>query len=167
MTVTYRAAKEADIAELREFSIRTMLEKFGHLYHQEDLDSHLEEGYSEEHHRNALKTSQFLLAIDEGAIIGYAKWGALSLPVKNPVEPSGEIQRLYVDSNYQGQGIGRVLMDKMMAAMAEKASLYLSVFSENEGAQRFYQRYGFSKYGEYKYMVGNHADHEFIYQFIR
>lgn len=54
-----------------------------------------------------------------------------------------------------------------MADMADKAAIYLSVFSENQGAHRFYQRWGFSKHSEYEYMVGNHADHEFIYQFIR
>lgn len=167
MSITYRPAKKSDLPEIREFSIRMMVEKFGHLYSQEDLDAHLEEAYSESYYKEAFKNSKFLLAMDGNMLVGYAMWGALGLPVKNPLEPCGEIQRLYVDSNCRGYGIGRLLMDGMMEDMADKAAIYLNVFSENKGAQRFYERWGFSKYGEYKYRVGNHADHEFIYQFIR
>jgi len=39
---------------------------------------------------------------------------------------------------------------------------YLSVFSENLGAQRLYSRYGFEIFHEYHFMVGNHADEEFL-----
>ncbi len=163
MNLTYRPATKADIPNLREFSIRTMVEKFGHLYKQEDLDQHLEEAYSEEFHHAALNTCKFLLVLDEEKLIGYAKWGDLGLPVETPITPNGEIHRLYVDSTYRGQKIGHKLMQHMMDDMADKKAIYLSVFSENEGAQRFYDRYGFNKKGEYKYMVGSHADHEFIY----
>lgn len=167
MTLVYRPVKESDIPELRHFAIRTMVEKFGHMYKKEDLDAHLAEDYSEAYHREALKNSKITFVTDNDKIIGYAKWGAMKLPVQEPVEPNGEIHRFYVDGAYRGQGIGKKLMGEMMDDMADKAAIYLSVFSENEGAHRFYQRWGFSKYGEYKYMVGNHADHEFIYQFIR
>lgn len=167
MELITRKATKDDIPELREFAIRTMVEKFGHMYKAEDLNHHLEEDYSLEYHYEALKHCNILVVTDNDTIIGYAKWGALGLPVENPVTPNGEIHRFYVDGTYRGQGIGKKLMQLMMDDMADKAAIYLSVFSENEGAQRFYQRWGFSKHSEYKYMVGNHADHEFIYALER
>ena len=41
-------------------------------------------------------------------------------------------------------------------------TLWIGVWSENLGAQRFYGRYGFEKVGEYLFPVGNTNDHEFI-----
>jgi ribosomal protein S18 acetylase RimI-like enzyme len=40
--------------------------------------------------------------------------------------------------------------------------VYIGVWSENVGAQRFYDRYGFSKVGEYGFQVGKTVDREFI-----
>ena len=40
--------------------------------------------------------------------------------------------------------------------------LYVGVYSENFRAQELYRRYGFEKVGEYRFMVGNHADLEWI-----
>ena len=43
-----------------------------------------------------------------------------------------------------------------------RSPLYIGVWSENYGAQRFYGRYGFSKVGEYGFPVGSTDDQEFI-----
>lgn len=163
MNITYRTPNAADIPALAKLAKKTLIDKFGHLYSNENLQYHLNKTCSETFFKDALKKDKMLIACDGNNIVGYAKWGGLSLPVEEPIEPCGEIHRLYVDSNCQGQGIGRELMDLMMDDLKDKASIYLSVFSDNDGAQRFYQRYDFSKYGEYEYMVGTHADHEFIY----
>ncbi len=163
MNIIYRAASKADIPALATLATETLVEKFGHLYSQENLNSHLQKTCSEDYFTAALKQDSIHLALDGDKCIGYAKWGEMTLPVEKPIPPSGEIHRLYVDSDYQGQKIGHRFMEIMLDDMADKAALYLSVFSKNEDAQRFYQRYGFQKHSEYNYMVGTHADHEFIY----
>lgn len=40
--------------------------------------------------------------------------------------------------------------------------IYVSVFSENPRAIRFYQKYGFEKIGEYGFPVGDQVDLEWI-----
>jgi ribosomal protein S18 acetylase RimI-like enzyme len=40
--------------------------------------------------------------------------------------------------------------------------LYIGVWSENFGAQRFYGRLGFTRIGKYGFPVGDHIDQEFI-----
>ena len=42
--------------------------------------------------------------------------------------------------------------------------VYLGVFSDNIGAQRFYERFGFSRVGEYDFPVGLQLDREYIYE---
>ncbi len=43
-------------------------------------------------------------------------------------------------------------------------TLWVGVWSENFGAQRFYARYGFERVGEYLFPVGQTNDHEFIFR---
>ena len=76
---------------------------------------------------------------------------------------SGELMRFYIDQRYRGAGLGGRLFEKALAWLHENFDhVYLSVYAENFGAQRFYERYGFEKVHEYHFMVGNHADPEFI-----
>ena len=42
--------------------------------------------------------------------------------------------------------------------------MLLSVYSENFGAQRFYQRYGFAKIADITFKVGDHYDPEYLYE---
>ena len=41
-------------------------------------------------------------------------------------------------------------------------TLWIGVWSENHGAQRFYARHGFVHVGEYEFPVGRVRDREFI-----
>jgi ribosomal protein S18 acetylase RimI-like enzyme len=40
--------------------------------------------------------------------------------------------------------------------------MFLTVYTDNHRARRFYERHGFEYIGPYTYMVGNHADEDII-----
>lgn len=166
MSTTIRRAKLGDEAILAELGARTFTETFGHIYKPEDLAAFLDKSHSTAAYRAGLEDPQmaFWLAALDGVDFAYAAAGPCTLPVDDMPESAGELGRLYVAQGYQGGGTGIALLEEVLAWLeANFEHLYLSVFSENTGAQRLYQRYGFSKIKEYKYMVGNHADHEFLY----
>ena len=50
------------------------------------------------------------------------------------------------------------------AAGAGHDAVLLSVYAENYGAQRFYQRYGFAKIADITFQVGEQLDAEFLYE---
>lgn len=60
--------------------------------------------------------------------------------------------------------VGTRLMDTGLEWLASqgRSPLYIGVWSENYGAQRFYARNGFSQVGEGGFPVGSTADREFI-----
>ncbi len=77
---------------------------------------------------------------------------------------AGEVQQLYVLAEFHNLRLGARLIEQGLEWLAAQGRLpvYLGVWSENYGAQRFYGRYGFSKVGEYGFHVGNTVDREFI-----
>jgi ribosomal protein S18 acetylase RimI-like enzyme len=50
------------------------------------------------------------------------------------------------------------------ARVIEADAVQLSVYSENFGGQRFYQRYGFTKIADVGFWVGTQRDAEFLYE---
>ena len=56
-----------------------------------------------------------------------------------------EVNQLYIHKDYQGKGLGKMLLD--IAKQRSKGSLMLFTFEVNQKAQRFYERNGFKIIG--------------------
>ncbi len=169
MPIQIRRASSADANMLAEVGVATFVETFGHLYPPEDLHAFLDESHSPAAYAAALSaTSPYALWVAEcdGECVGYAQAGPCSLPHDEVQAEDGEIKRLYLRNSAQGSGTGSALMEVAMAWLLRNGprTLWLSVWSENLGAQRFYARYGFSFAQEYGFMVGQQRDREFMYR---
>jgi len=163
---TIRLATLEDALALSDLGGRTFTDTFGHLYKPEDLSLFLAKGHSIEVYRDVLSDPLFRVWVvmnDMDEMVGFLSAGPCDLPVPNIPENAGEIQRFYLYKEWQGGGIGGLLFERAMEFLHEQFDhIYLSVYSENFGAQRFYERHGFVKIHDYHYMVGNQADPEFI-----
>lgn len=98
------------------------------------------------------------------APIGYVTACPAHLPHPNVAPGDGEIQRLYILQGHQGGGRGTALLTTALDWLERDGprTLWIGVWSENYGAQRFYARHGFEIVGDYSFMVGDHADYELI-----
>lgn len=163
-----REAGPTDAAALAELGARSFTAKFGELYRPEDLANFLAEAHSQENvaAEIANPAMPIMLAIEGGHLLGYCK---LKLGCGWPDHARGEkvieLKQLYTDPQATGRGIGAKLMNWALAkARVEGADeIQLSIYSENPGAQKFYQRYGFEKVGDIFFMVGEKRDDEFLY----
>jgi diamine N-acetyltransferase len=164
--IAIRRAHATDAARLAELGAATFIETFGHLYQPKDLEAFLSSSRSPERYGQMLANARMglWLALDRGSAVGYAVVGPCKLPYENLEPAAGEVQELYVRSDYHGYQIGTRLLSTALDWLAEERfrPLYVGVWSENVGAQRLYRRYGFEKVGEYGFPVGDHVDHEFI-----
>ncbi len=164
--IDYRDASLADAAVLSDLSRRTFVETFAHLYRREDLDAFLAK-LDESGWRGELENPAYRIRLAEadGEAVGFAKLGPLGLPV----EPDGaalELKQLYLLKDRHGHGIAQMLMDWLLGEARRRGagSLYLSVWSGNRRAQRFYARYGFAFVAPYAFMVGEQADEDEIWK---
>ena len=166
MGVTVRRAALADAATLAELGTATFIDTFGHLYTPEDLQAFLDESHTEAAYAKVLANSHYALWIAEadGRAIGYAQAGPCGLPHADVQHGDGELKRLYVLASHQNGGWGGRLFDEAERWLLRDGprTLWIGVWSENFGAQRFYARHGFGKVGTYQFPVGRVRDLEFI-----
>lgn len=164
MTVSYRTAGAEDAAALAQIGAETFVATFGHLYDPADLaiflKSHSAEAWAKE-----LKDPAFQVRVAEigGKLVGYAKLGPPHLPFE-PRGEAAELRQLYVIEEVKGQGVARTLIDWVIDQARDRRAdhLYLSVFTDNHRARRFYEKLGFEAEGTYSFMVGNHADEDIV-----
>ena len=166
-SLVIRRAELNDAEQLATLGAATFTETFGHLYPPEDLQSFLLSAHSVEHWRKTLTnphTATWVVELESRRKIGFIGVGACKLPVQNLEATAGEVQQLYVQGEYHNLRLGSQLMDAGLAWLERqgRTPVYVGVWSENYGAQRFYERYGFSKVGEYGFQVGSTIDREFI-----
>jgi ribosomal protein S18 acetylase RimI-like enzyme len=170
-SIAIRPAGPADASKLAALGAATFVETFGHLYKDEDLAAFLKESHSAEAYEELLADDAWRIWIAEtaeGQAVGFAVAGPCSLPVPDRPENSGELSRLYILKSHQGGGLGTRMIEPILKYLrARFENIYLSVYSENYGAQKLYQRYGFEKIADYFFMVGDHADPEWIMQLKR
>jgi ribosomal protein S18 acetylase RimI-like enzyme len=162
--VRYRNGRPEDAALMARLGARSFTETFGHLYTAENLAAFLV-NHSEEKWRGELGDPAYSVRIveDEGQPAGYAKVGPPSLPFE-VTGPTAELRQLYVLRPWHGAGIAQELMSWALGEARERGAeqMYLSVFTDNHRARRFYARYGFAEVGIYHFMVGDHADEDLI-----
>jgi ribosomal protein S18 acetylase RimI-like enzyme len=160
--MNFRDAIPADAAAIDAVFRSSFQATFGHLYAPEDLASFLAkftvEGWAEE---VADPAFAFRVVEDRDGIAGYCKLGPISLPA-TPEGPALELRQLYLLDRAKGSGAAQTLMDWALATARARGAgeLWLSVYTDNHRAKRFYQRYGFEDRGPYAFMVGNHADED-------
>ena len=168
MALAIRRATVADAPTVSRIATRTFTEAFGHLYPDEDLQAFLQENFAVERQQVILGNADYAIWLleDDGEAVGHAAAGPCGLPHPQASPADGELKRLYVLAQVQGGGWGGQLCDAALAWLERDGprTLWISVWSENAGAQRFYARYGFEKAGEYEFPVGRVRDHEFIYR---
>lgn len=170
MTIEYRTPSKHDVEALSHLGRDTFVATFGHLYTCENLDGFLEQVFHHDLIRSELSNPlfQYRVAVDReqgNQMIGYCKIGPLRVPIV-PIGAACEIRQLYVRTPYFGRGVAKAMMLWALGECSARGAqeIYLSVWSGNLRAIRFYERFGFTNVGSYDYMVGDHADHEFIFR---
>jgi ribosomal protein S18 acetylase RimI-like enzyme len=166
--VIIRRAVAGDLETLAQLGRTTFSETFGHLYSPQDLEVFLHTAYGADYLRAALADPHRAawLVEQNGVAVGHALAGPCDLPHPEVGPRSVELKRLYLSRSVQAQGLGARLFETVLAWLDQDGpqDVWLGVWSDNHGAQRFYRRYGFVPVGEYGFAVGQTIDREFIFR---
>ncbi|NNC13941.1 GNAT family N-acetyltransferase [Planctomonas sp. JC2975] len=82
------------------------------------------------------------------------------------LRPASELSKCYVLPGHHGQGVAARLMLSSMEAATDRgaAGIWLGVNQENERAQRFYTKSGFTKVGAKRFLVGDNWEDDFVFE---
>ena len=89
-------------------------------------------------------SNRYFAARADTQLVGYAGISLLGIPGNG----ESEIHTIGVDPQWQRRGIGRALMDALMAVAGEFGGpVFLEVRTDNDPAVAMYLAYGFKKFG--------------------
>lgn|SRR6187402_366982 len=154
-----RACSVADCDLLSLVGSGAFLEAFADDLDAADLLAHCQKNNSPAAFQKYLEqatTRAFLAEVAPGnGPVGYILLCEPDLPVE--VSPQDyELRRIYLFHRFHGTGIGRALMEKAKEATREmgRKRLLLGVYGKNHAAISFYEKAGFKKIGERRFLVG-------------
>ncbi len=166
MNLSIRSATTADAGLIADISRQTFYDTFAPDNKKEDMDKFLSEQFT----RDALlmevglKENIFFLAYAEDEVAGYIKLRDAKKPEALKDTACLEIARIYVLQKFIGTGVGRLLMHNSIATAIQKHKqvIWLGVWEKNDKAIKFYTRWGFEKFGEWDFMLGNDLQHDWL-----
>jgi len=168
--IDIRPATIDDAKSLTELSYTTFWDAFAHHPKNapDDLAHYMRQAFNIEQITDELNDPRaiFLLAEIEGELAGYAKL------VCDHVEPgiaAGkpiELNRLYSQQKFLGQGVGQTLMEACIDLAREDGfdTMWLGVWEYNPRAQRFYERNGFKEVGSHTFALGSDPQTDLLMQ---
>ena len=163
--IDYRNAGPGDGAALGGIARATFIDTFGPLYCLANLEGFLATRTDADYAAVLADPAvEVRFAEAAGVPIGFCTIAALTLPAPEPAPGAIELRQLYVFKPWHGVGVAVALTEWAMARARARGApeLWLSVFTENPRARKFYARLGFEEVGPYAFMVGDQADEDIL-----
>ncbi|MBE6079279.1 MAG: GNAT family N-acetyltransferase [Veillonella sp.] len=155
-----------DVKILRELAVRTFSETFSEEYTDEEFAEYFNTSLSEATLQQELtdSESQHFFAVVDGKPVGFLKVNVGRAQTEQELPNGFEVQRIYVLADYQGLGLGKLLFEKalQLATQTDCDYVWLGVWEYNYKAQKFYAKFGFEKFGEHTFVVGDSNDTDWL-----
>lgn len=146
------------LGELAEISRSTFRDAFAHLNDPADFEAYMQKSFSDEAISKELGNplSEFYLVYYHNRLAAYFKINKAGAQTDLQQPDSLELERIYVQKDFQGKRIGRWILDQLIEMAREKgfSTIWLGVWEENRDAIRFYELYGFKKFDQHPYYIG-------------
>ncbi|AHV98695.1 GNAT family N-acetyltransferase [Paenibacillus sabinae] len=166
MTITMKKCTIEDLRMLQEISYETFNDTFGYLNTPENMKSYLERAFNLEKLEQELSnaSSSFFFIYSNEELAGYLKVNVNEAQSDNIAGEALEIERIYISRKFQGQGLGKRLIQKGIEIAIEqnKQQVWLGVWEKNEGAIQFYKGMGFAQNGAHSFYMGDEKQTDFI-----
>jgi len=149
----------SDAATLLELSRKTFFDAFLHQNNIADMEAYASTAFTLQKFEKELSNadSEFYFALVEGSIAGYLKLNYNNAQTELQDTDALEIERIYILSEYQGQQIGKHLINFAIDTAINKKlnNVWLGVWEHNTKAIGFYKNKGFEPFGSHPFMLGN------------
>ncbi len=157
-------ATDADARLLANLGARLFADPFGAMNDPDDLRLFLANTYSPDRQLAELRDARraVWIAESQGEPLGYAMLRRDSRSSCVDAQQPAELQRIYADRSWHGRGVGKPLLDACIEqARAWKCdAVWLGVWERNPRAIAFYEKWGFRRAGEQRFLVGTDSQRD-------
>jgi ribosomal protein S18 acetylase RimI-like enzyme len=164
--ISVRTCNHKDVDTLVSLGIKTFRDTFDEFNSPENMLEYINKTFTKKVIEQEIKKpgSMFFLAFDERKAVGYAKIKSSQQPDGLSNGPSLEIERLYAIQQYIGKRVGFMLMEACLTFAKKMAckTLWLGVWEQNHRAIAFYEKYGFKRFGQHVFMLGQDAQTDWL-----
>lgn len=164
--ISVRTCTHSDVDALVSLGIKTFRDTFDEFNTPESMILYINKTFTKKTIEREMKEpgTVFFLAFDGRKAAGYAKIRASENPEGLDNASSLEIERLYAHKEYIGKRVGYMLMQTCLAFAKKRGCqvLWLGVWEHNARAISFYEKYGFEKFGQHMFMLGNDAQTDWL-----
>jgi ribosomal protein S18 acetylase RimI-like enzyme len=164
--ITMRTASIEDVDALVSLGRETFIETFAGSNTESDMSLYLEKAFNEQVVSAELqdKTNTFFIAEIDGIPVAYAKVSRSTPPEQLKSCKPVELSRLYAKSAVIGKGLGQALMQKCIEHARTNGYdvIWLGVWEHNQRALSFYNKFGFERFSEHIFVLGNDAQTDLL-----
>lgn len=166
MNLTLRPATREDAILVADISRQSFYDTFAADNTPENMAKFLDEQFTRGKLMLEVGAAEntFLLAYADNEIAGYLKLreGRKLSSLQNT--SSIEIARFYVLKDFIGKGVGKLLMQAAIdiAKEKEKEAVWLGVWEHNHRAIAFYTAWGFEKFDEVDFLLGDDIQRDWL-----
>ena len=156
-----------DLNELRSISIETFKQTFAAQNTKENIRLYLKNKISIKQLKKEIynPNSKFYFIYQKNKIIGFLKLNYNDSQREKMYLNNGfEIERIYLIAAFQGKGLGKKLITKILNMGKEMGyrKAWLGVWENNFRAIKFYKKYGFKKFGQHNFLLGNDLQTDYL-----
>ena len=166
MTLVIREATVDDAILIASISHQTFYDTFSPYNSMQDMDKFLNQQFTKGKLilEVGAKQNIFLLAYNGDSVAGYVKIRDDRVPLSMGKVSALEIARLYAMTDQIGKGVGSQLMQSCLQIAKEKNKewLWLGVWEKNQRAIDFYMKWGFEKFDETDFLLGDDMQRDWL-----
>jgi diamine N-acetyltransferase len=167
---------ENELPALIDLARSTFIAAFAEQNDPDDFAAYIMSAFTLETFKNEFYTegSAFYLMENNSELIGYFKLnhnriphdGINLIPEFNAVKTNKmtELERIYLIENVHGKGFANTMINKAfeLSKNEQSAFIWLGVWEHNLKAIKFYQKSGFTKFGEHIFVIGDDAQTDWL-----
>jgi ribosomal protein S18 acetylase RimI-like enzyme len=166
LNITIRFASEEDAELIADLSRQTFYESFAPFNTRENMNKFMNEQFTRQKLIDEVTEPWhiFFIAFADKEPVGYVKMRKGPVPLELVNHSYIEIARIYSIQRAIGKGVGKKLMQTCLevAMQNKKDILWLGVWEKNQRAIDFYIQWGFKKFGEQKFTLGDDVQTDWL-----
>ncbi len=164
--VTIRIATKADAEQIADLSRKTFYETFATHNTKENMEKFMNKQFTKKDLMKEVSAlgNIFFIALNNETAVGYARIRESQNPEELGKVNAIEIARIYAINKVIGTGVGKLLIQTCIdkAIEMKKEIIWLGVWEKNKRAIDFYLQWGFEKFAEHPFILGDDVQNDWL-----